>query len=193
MSSAHLRLQSLVEPDDAAAIRWTLDCPARRVVILDVEVGQETSGAPLHWRAGDWTKPPLDLRLSASGSVESIQFVFQDEAVEPGESVLPSRSEIGSPIFDVAKWPEGRYVDARLLVKTFRLPSGELYAAIGEGRPERSVSVTRGLRFGFDSSDQLVGVALGPLTDDEWRMVEASTPGPPRSWKRLSGGSACGS
>ncbi len=175
MSSAHLLLQSLVEPDETAAIRWTLDCPARGVVTLDVAVGQETSGAPLHWRAGDWTKPPLDLRLSASGSVESIQFVFQDEAVAPGESVLPSRSEIGSPTFDVTTWPEDRYVDARLPVRTFRLATGELYAAIGEGRPERSMSVTCGLRFGFDSSDQLVGIALGPLTDDEWRMVDAVT------------------
>lgn len=44
-------------------------------------VGQDASDAPLHWRAGDWSKPPLDVRLSDVGAVESIQFVFQDESV----------------------------------------------------------------------------------------------------------------
>lgn len=176
MSSVPLLLKSLVEHDVSPSIHWTLDCPTRGVVILDVMVGQDASDAPLHWRAGDWTKPPLDLRLSDAGSVENIQFVFQDKSVGSGQVALPSKSEIGLPTFDVRAWPEGRYVDARIAVRTSRLPSGELYAAIGEGQPERSLSVTSGPRFGFDSSDHLVGIALGPLTAGEWQVVEASAP-----------------
>jgi hypothetical protein len=114
--------------------------------------------------------------LSDAGSVESIQFVFQDEVVDRGEVILPPLSEIGLPTFDVREWSESRYLDARLVVKTLRLSTGELYAAIGEGDLKRSVSVTWGLRFGFDASNQLVGITLGPLTDDEWQMVEASAP-----------------
>jgi len=171
-----LLLKSLVEPAEAPAIHWTLNCPTRGVVILDVAVGQDASDAPLHWRAGDWSKPPLDVRLSDVGAVESIQFVFQDESVNAGEVVMPAEVEVGLPTFDVGEWPADRYSDARVDVRTLRLPSGELYAAIGDGQPERSVSVTWGLRFGFDSSDQLVGIALGPLTADEWQLVEASAP-----------------
>jgi hypothetical protein len=176
VSEVPLLLKSLVEPAEASPIRWTLDCPTRGVVILDVAVGQSASDAPLHWRAGDWTKPPLDVRLSDVGAVESIQFVFQDESVEAGNVVPPPEAEIGLPTFDVREWPEDRYSDARVAVKTLRLPSGELYAAIGDRQAERAVSVTWGLRFDFDSADQLVGIALGPLTGDEWQLVDASAP-----------------
>ncbi len=176
MSSVPLLLKSLVEPAEAPAIRWTLDCPTRGVVILDVAVGQGASEAPLHWRAGDWSKPPLDVRLSDIGAVESIQFVFQDESVDVGEVVMPAEAEVGLPTFDVGEWPAGRYSDARVDVRMLRLPSGELYAAIGDGQPKRAVSATWGLRFGLDASDQMGGIALGPLTADEWQLVEASAP-----------------
>jgi hypothetical protein len=174
MSSTDLMLRSLAEPKEAPTIQWVLDCPARGVVILDVTIAQDVSTAPLHWRAGDWTKPPLDLRLSQMGALESIQFIFQDEAVDAGQGSLPAESEIGLPTFDVREWSGDRYMDVRTAVTTLRLASGELYTAIGEEAPERSVSVTWGLRLGFGSSDQLVAIALGPLTADEWKMVGAS-------------------
>lgn len=176
MSAMALSLKSLEESTEALQIRWTLDCPARGVVILDAAVGEDASGAPLHWRAGDWKKPPLDIRLSEGGAVESIQFVFQDEVVGAGRDAQPLRTEIGTPIFDVAEWPIERYVDDRVAVTTRRLPSGELYAAIGDDRAERSISVTWGLRFHFSSSDHLVGIVVGPLTADEWQLVDAAAP-----------------
>ncbi len=169
-------LKSVLKSSVAVPIRWSVDCPASGVVILDVTVGDGVSAVPVHWRAGDWTKPPLDLRLSRAGVVEQIQFVFQDESVDAGDLLLPAGPEAGLPIFDLDGWPEDRYLDARVAVKTQRLPSGELYAAIGDSRPERVVSVTRGLRFGFDSSDQLAAIALGPLSSSEWQVIEASAP-----------------
>lgn len=176
MTSELLVLESLVGSSEALAMGWTLDCPTRGVVILDVTIGKDTAPAPLHWRAGDWTKPPLDLRLNEVGAVQSIQFVFQDESVNVGESLLPADSEVGLPIFDVREWPPNRYLDASVAVKMLHLPSGELYAAIGAGSPERAISVTWGLRFGVDSSEQLVTIALGPLTADEWQLIAAAAP-----------------
>ncbi len=108
--------------------------------------------------------------------MESIQFVFQDESVEVGDIASPPDIETCLPTFDLDGWPSGRYSDAHLSVMTAKLPSGELYATIGDAHPSRSVSVGRGLRFDFDTYDQLVGIALGPLTADEWRLVKASAP-----------------
>jgi hypothetical protein len=177
MSSSQLRLSHLVEPEAVLPITWGLDCPTRGVVILDAAIGPPPPGAPpLHWRAGDWTKPPLDIRLSDEGSVQSIQFVFQDEAVHVDDVVLPSNVESGVPAFDVDAWPSDRYCDARVSVRTLRLASGELYTTIGDAHPSRSVSVAWGLRFDFDVSDQLVGIALGPLTSAEWHLIDASSP-----------------
>jgi hypothetical protein len=81
VSAAPLLFKSLVEPAEAPRIQWSLDCPTRGVVILDVTVGDGASAAPLRWRVGDWAKPPLDVRLGDAGAIESIQFVFQDEPV----------------------------------------------------------------------------------------------------------------
>ena len=129
-------LKSLAEPKEAPPIKWTIDCPTRGVVFLDVAVVQDASTVPLHWRAGNWTKPPLDLRLNEMGGLESIQFAFQDESVDSGQSSLPDVSEVGLPTFDVHGWPADRYIDVRILVETVRLPSGELYTAIGDAQPQ---------------------------------------------------------
>lgn len=176
MSARPLVLQSLLGPSASTSVRWTMDCPAQGVVILDVAVGGAASPAPLHWRAGDWRKPPLDVRLSDHGLLESVQFVFQDESVDIGKVVTPSETMRGLPVFDVMGWPEGRYSDARMEVETVRLTTGELYVATGRGRPERSVLVGDGLRLVVDSTGRLVGIALGPLAADEWQMLEASAP-----------------
>lgn len=175
MSAPSLLLKQLTEAEEALPVKWDLDCPTRGVVILDVALGGSPSNTPFHWRAGDWTKPPLDVRLSEEGLVQSIQFVFQDEAVETNEVVLPTDVKTGVPKFDVEAWSSDHYSDARLNVKTVRLPSGELYAKIGDAQPSFSISVTWGLRFDFDA-DQMVGIALGPLSADEWEVIEASAP-----------------
>lgn len=176
MNSVLLRLRAVQTPDRFPLVHWDLDCPTRGVVIMDVEAGS-ASAAPLHWRAGDWTKPPLDLRISDQGIVESIQFVFQDEQVEAAEIVIPSEPEPGLPVFDVHGWPQDRYLDAQVAVKTMRLPSGELYATIGEDdRAERFISVAGRLRFGVRSTGHLAAIAIGPLTRDEWQMIDAARP-----------------
>ncbi len=176
MSAQLLVLESLLRPSTAPSIQWTIDRPAQGVAILDVAVGGVASTAPLHWRAGDWSKPPLDVRLSDRGVLESIQLVFQDESIEVGEGAIPSESTSGLPVFDVQAWPEGRYSDAREDVETVRLSTGELYAAIGGARPAQSVLVGEGLRLLVDSIDRLVGMVLGPLARDEWLSLEDSAP-----------------
>ena len=82
----------------------------------------------------------------------------------------------GLPVFDVQGWPAGRYSDTRMEMEILRLGTGELYAAIGDGWPEKSVLVGEGLSLVVDSAGRLVGILLGPLTAAEWRMLEASAP-----------------
>lgn len=47
MNSMTLLLKSSAEPNEAPPIQWTLDCPTRGVVILDVAIGREVSAARL--------------------------------------------------------------------------------------------------------------------------------------------------
>ena len=176
MSAQHLILGSSLGLDASPSVAWTIDCPTRGVVIVDVAVGGVVSRMPLHWRAGDWSKPPLDVRLSPRGMLENIQIVLQDESVDMGEAAVPSEGMRGLPVFDVQGWPAGRYSDTRIEVEILRLARGELYAAIGDGRPEKSVLVGEGLSLVVDSAGRLVGILLGPLTAAEWQMVENSAP-----------------
>lgn len=177
MTSTDLILASTLGTDISEHVNWTLDCPAPGVVIIDVAVGDAASAVPFHWRAGDWTKPPLDFRLSERGALESIQIVFQDEEVSEGEGVAPPATARGCPVFDVGDWPAGRYLDVRTSVRVLRLPSGELRAVIGDREPEQSIAVAEGLRLEVDPARHLVGVVFGPLSVGEWHKLELAGPG----------------
>lgn len=163
------------EPIPGVEVSWVLDCPAHGVAILDVEVGPQ-SPTPLHWRGGDWAKPPLDVRLNGEGGLESIQFVFHDESVEPGEAPLTLTSASARPVFDVAAWPQDRYRDARLRVAVKRLPSDLLYAWIGDSQPREAISLAGGLQLQFDTGRALVGIAVGPLSAMEWQLIGSAAP-----------------
>lgn len=176
MTTSRLSLKRPVGPVRALPVTWHVDCPAPGVVIVDVALGDGGVDVPLHWRSGDWSKPPLDVRLSTEGEVQGIQLVFQDEVIEEGEAVPPSDIVVGVPTFDVAAWPADRYHDVRVPVSVRRLPSGHLYAVIGDSSPSSSVTVAPALRFDLDDVDHLAGIAVGPLTDDDWHVIEASAP-----------------
>lgn len=177
MRSGRLELLSVDPTAGTLPIHWALDCPTRGVVIINVTVGIPSSLAPLRWRAGDWRKPPLDIALSSQGCIESVQLVFQDEAVEEADLATPDGVESGCPRFHLNGWPEGRYLDERVDIRTSRLRSGELHAAVDTDElAMRYVKLSDGLRLGFDSKGQLVNLAIGPLTTDEWRIVDAAAP-----------------
>jgi hypothetical protein len=158
------------------SIRITVDAPTRGVAVLDVTIGSASTSAPLHWRAGDWTKPPLDISLGPHGRPEGVQVVLQDEEALPTDGVVRIEVEPGVPTFDVDEWPTDRYLDARAAVQAKRLDSGELVVSIGDGQPTRRLELGTGLQFGLDASGEMVEVVIGPLDDDQWRLVVAASP-----------------
>lgn len=54
---ALLRLKTLKSPPPR--VRWNVESPVGGVVLIEVVL--DRNPAPLHWRAGLWEKPPLDL------------------------------------------------------------------------------------------------------------------------------------
>lgn len=157
-------------------ISWSIDAPTPGVVIVDVAIGPGRVPVPLHWRAGSWTKPPLDVTLDNEGRLTAIQFVLQDEQVEFG-GVLHNQCgapKIGIPRFEVSSWPEDRYWDERLPVVAHRTGVGELLLHIGERRQLcQQCAPGPGLLLGFDQDVSLATVKIGPMAIDDWASIDA--------------------
>lgn len=153
---------------------WSIEAPTVGVVLIDVTIRRAESAAPLHWRAGAWTKPPLDVSLDDEGRLISIQFVLQDERVSPGQwSVLPD-PEGAAPVFDVKNWPAERYRDETLAVTASRLSGGELALRIGdEQHLARACRVDAGLLMAFGADGDLAKILLGPLANEDWEGIDA--------------------
>jgi hypothetical protein len=152
-----------------------VDSPTKSVATVDVKIGAQTP-APLHWRGGDWTKPPLDIALSSDGYVESIQVVFQDEEVAMADWKVATQIELGVPAFEIDEWPTNRYLDVRIGVRTIRLASGELLVSIGDEDAVRLFRPGDGLALGLDASGRLVQVLVGPFDAEHWRLLGAAAP-----------------
>jgi hypothetical protein len=174
MSPHGLRVRSVTGGADV--IHIGADSPARGVAILDVTIGSTSTPAPLHWRAGDWKKPPFDVSLGSDGRPESVQVVFQDEEIPMTDSLPSIDVEPGVPLFDVGGWPTDRYLDARAVVHAKRLPSGELAVSIGEDPANHWLGLGEGLQFGLDLSGEVVEIRIGPLDDEQWRVIAAASP-----------------
>ena len=167
-----LRLAAYLEGQGVGSCR--VESPVPGVVLIDVSLVGEGFPVPLHWRAGDWSKPPLDVSLRPDGRVAGIQFVLQDESVpEEGFSAQRRVGWAGTPVFVVDGWPADRYRDERLAVSASRSLSGELVLRLGGAGPALEWGeVSAGLVFGF-ADDQLVEIVVGLLDADDWASVSA--------------------
>jgi hypothetical protein len=159
---------------ESGRIDISVDSPTTGVVIVDIKIGSQSTPAPLHWRAGDWTKPPLDISLSPEGLVESIQVVFQDEEVTMVDGDVATEEEPGVPSFRVDEWPADRYLDVRTGVRAVRLASGELLVSIDDEHPARLLRIGDGVGLGLDASGRVVQVVMGPLDAEQWRLIGAA-------------------
>lgn len=166
----HLRM---IEPH-GAVIHIDVTSPAHRVAILDAAIGVAQTPTPLHWRTGDWKKPPLDLSLSLDGRPEGLQIVLQDEEVRPADRERPLCEVVGVPLFEVAGWPIGRYLDVHTEVQVVRLSTGELAVTIGGDVPIQMVQLGAGLEFGLDQSGGVTQMVVGPLSVAHWALIEAA-------------------
>jgi hypothetical protein len=163
----------LVRLEDATPkIVWRIESPVPGVVLIDVDVGSREP-VPLHWRAGTWTKPPLDVFLDSEGHLAGFQLVLQDERVALSKGSNAPLLESGLPVFDTTLWPADRYLDEHMKVSTVRLSTGELVVGIGEDdRVMKVYQVGTGLTIGL-VRDVLVEIRLGPLTVDDWDSINA--------------------
>ncbi|MCP3880990.1 MAG: hypothetical protein GY701_21720 [Sulfitobacter sp.] len=141
---------------------------------VDVVVGGGPSGAPLHFRVGDWSKPPVDISIGGDGAVLGAQVVLQDEVVARALAA-PGGSDVGEGgvQLDVSQWPDDRYWDDRSDVVLARESDGVLLVSLGQGQADERWQVGEGLVVGFVDS-QLCELRVGPLSEDEWVTIEAS-------------------
>ena len=133
-----------------------------------------SDGSPLHWRAGLWDKPPLDVTMDAAGGLLGVQFVLQDERVDRGGTLAVSAEpESGRPVFDVEAWPADRYLDVETTVTALRTPEGLLVLRIGDvGASDRVLAVGEGLAVGLHEG-ALAEIRIGPLTGEDWEAIDA--------------------
>jgi hypothetical protein len=163
-----------VAPDVEGTVGWRIESPTVGVVLVDVGLGGDRDPAPLHWRAGEWSKPPLDLAIDPlSGRLQALQFVLQDERV-PVEEVAPlPAGQQGVPVFEVAGWPADRYRDVRCPVAAIRSQAGELVLRLSRGGVANACRVRGGLAIGYDRDDDLCEIRVGPLAGDEWESIDS--------------------
>lgn len=163
-----------VMPGYESAIRWIVESPARGVVNVVMVVGDDFPAAPLHFRVGDWSKPPVDISISEDGAILGFQVVLQDEivAVAPG-ALGESHIGIGCPRLDVTQFPDDRYWDERSDVVLARAADGVLVVSLCDRQIDARWRIGEGFVVGF-STGQLVELRLGPLGRDEWKTIEAS-------------------
>lgn len=171
-----LRLRAVAAHAPSSAATWAIECPSPGVVLINVEIEGSNSLAPLHWRTGDWTKPPLDIEVNPSdGAVQAIQVVLQDENVPLGALRAGHEGAVGIPLVDVEGWPDDRYRDVRCSVELARATTGELIVTFGELGSTSHAGLPGSLVFGWDGSGHLCEIVIGPLTPEDWDDIDAFT------------------
>jgi hypothetical protein len=162
-----IRLTS-VSPAPASVTRH-IDSPCRGVVLLDYALA--AGGVALHWRAGDWSKPPLDVSVDpATGRLVALQYVLQDERLPVLGPISQSadRRE-GVPIFDLSAWaPDERYVDEVASVSAGWVSSTDMVIRLAEARAAGvECAVSPELSLLFEAGGMLVAVLMRSITDEE--------------------------
>jgi hypothetical protein len=156
---------------------WAIESPTPGVVLIDVDIGESKSLVPLHWRAGDWTKPPLDIEINpADSTIQGVQFVLQDERVPFGAGRPIDGAEPVMAMVDVSAWPASRYRDVRCPVHSMRV-ANEFVIAVGATTGASHTGVAGSFLLGWDMSGCLCEIRLGPLRSEDWEDIDAFSRG----------------
>src|SRR5689334_17035156 len=112
----HLPAKVMREVTNAAQGIVLIDCG-----IVRDEESEEPLLVLLHWRAGDWKKPPIDIALDEdTGHFQSLQLVLQDETIERNTLLSTDLGtlapEEGLPVFELLPWSDEDYIDEHLQV-----------------------------------------------------------------------------
>lgn len=165
-------LLHVVELQTAFELRCVVESPATGVVLIDLDIPRFALVVPLHWRAGRWTKPPLDVRFAQSGDLLGVQFVVQDEQIEAGDELPPSRQIHGWPRFDVRRWHgTDRYIDVAMDVQAVRTPADRLVLRLADAAVDYTIVAGPQLEVAVSALAEVVALAIGPLTRHEWDVV----------------------
>jgi hypothetical protein len=166
-----------IEPYVGRPASWSIECPVPGVVLINLNLVSALHPAPLHWRVGNWRKPPLDIEIEpSSGSLQAIQFALQDEQVPLVAVASLPTGKSGLPVFDTADWPTDRYLDVRGQVAAIRTPADELGLVVSS-EETTSTSQIPGLVLGYDRNSSIHEIRIGPLPDEDWDAIAAMSVG----------------
>jgi len=153
---------------------WAIESPTPGIVLINVVIPGSRSPAPLHWRAGDWTTPPVDVEINPNdGAIEAIQIVLQDERIDFGGRRKTLELVSGQPCVDVSDWPADRYRDVHCSVAVERAQDGELVVDFGDAAPMTQSGESGSLVFGWDASGELSQLIVGPFSSEDWDDINA--------------------
>lgn len=153
---------------------WAIESPVPGVVLISLEIAGPKSLTPFHWRAGDWTKPPLDIELNpTNGAIQALQLVLQDEHVSRGSLKAAPESAVGIPVVECTDWPSDRYRDVRCEVRVTRGEANEVIVSLGERTVVSRSGLPGSVTFGWDESSNLCELVIGPLGTQDWDDIDA--------------------
>jgi hypothetical protein len=159
--------------------------PTDSVAIVNVTVGppDHLSRPNLHWRAGQWQKPPVDIEINpVDGRLQAIQLVLQDELFPTWSLSLPEQAQAGLPCVDRQPWGPDPHswdeINQSYIDETLEIPIGwgsgdTLWVSFGP-IPARAVAqvVDEPLILLVASDRRWVGIGLTALTPDEHARIE---------------------
>lgn len=172
-----------------ARVLREITSPAQGLVLIDCQLSikeenEEPLAVPLHWRAGDWSKPPIDIALDEdTGRFQSLQFVLQDEVIErgtlPGIDLATLTSETGVPIFERGLWSDDEhYADERLQpISTWERQNDLLMVFTSQpAQVTKACLVDDSLAFLLNEQNEIIGFQLNQITREEKRTIRWASP-----------------
>jgi hypothetical protein len=171
MTTGLLRVRGVLIEESAAVL--DIDTPTHGVAIVNARFDRRKSPVPLHWRAGDWTKPPMDIEIDPqTGAVQAAQFVLQDERIPQSDMTEAPTPSGGTPIVETEGWTSDPYLGVHCDLRVWRGSSDELIVTFGD-RSAVSHNGRDRLTFGWDDASELAEVTFGPLSRQDWARINA--------------------
>ncbi len=163
--------------------------PAQGLVMIDCQFAREEGNeeplpVPLHWRVGDWSKPPIDIALEEeTGRFQSLLLVLQDETIARKKltdvdlTVLPS--ETGIPVFERAPWKKDEtYLDEHFQPTLSWDEQSNLLVAfvLAPIQVTKLCLVDDTLTFFLNAQEEIIGFQLNHITNEEKRTIRWAAP-----------------
>jgi hypothetical protein len=154
-----LRLLGLDQGDLAGTVS-RIDQASDTVTIVTVERPEPLDPAPLHYRIGDWSSPPVDIAIDHRGRFQSITITLDDSLPPLVTGNATEATAAGIPLFEVERWPPDRFLDVRRTVGTNRFADGSLLVTLSEDAGTEVVKVGPEITMVFAADHALNAVVV---------------------------------